>query len=128
MNPIDAKTGKPLKCKTCGSFRHFNRDCSYNKNKTNNFSRKKGKVYLVNIDTSDEEDALLAQFDKAESDEGEQQDYKDEETIEKVLFTTNKEELSKFTVESINCAALDSCCTSSVSGEKMDGNLPVVGT
>ena len=118
MNPIDAKTGKPLKCKTCGSFRHFNRDCSYNKNKTNNFSRKKGKVYLVNIDNSDEEDALLAQFDKAESDEGEQQDYKDEETIEKVFFTTNKEELSKFTAESINCAALDSCCTSSVSGEK----------
>ena len=118
MNPIDAKTGKPLKCKTCGSFRHFNRDCSYNKNKNTNFQRKKGKVYLVNVDNSDEEDALLAQFDKQDSDEGEQQDYKDEDTIEKVFFTTNKDELSKFTAESINCAALDSCCTSSVSGEK----------
>ncbi len=26
--------------------------------------------------------------------------------------------MSKFTAESINCAALDSCCTSSVSGKK----------
>ena len=117
MNPSDPRTGKPLKCKTCGSFRHFNRDCSYNKDSnTSNFQRKKGKVYLVNIEDSDEEEALLSQFDKAvsEGEEGESE----QDQVEKVFFTTNKEELSKFTAESINCAALDSCCTSSVSGQK----------
>ncbi len=46
------------------------------------------------------------------------QDKTDQDQTEKVFFTTNKEELSKFTAESINCAALDSCCTSSVSGHK----------
>ena len=123
MNPIDRITGKPLKCKTCGSFRHFNRDCPYNKfqSKDNsNFNRKKGKVYLVNVENSDEEDALLSQFDKVTSDaeSEEEKEGGEKDQTEKVFFTTDKEELSKFTAESINCAALDSCCTSSVSGQK----------
>ena len=120
-NPINPATGKPLKCKTCGSFKHFMRDCSYKSNNTNNgnnYNRKKGKVYLVNIQDSDEEEALLAQFDKSPSEVDTDKDDQDEDKIEKVFFTTNQEELSKFTSESINCAALDSCCTSSVSGEK----------
>ena len=35
-----------------------------------------------------------------------------------VLFTSDKEELSRFTSESLNCAAWDTCCTSTVAGEK----------
>ena len=120
MNPLNPATGKPLKCKTCGSFRHFNRDCSYNQATTgkgsNNYNRKKGRVYLVNIQDSDEEEALLAQFEHNDGDAD--KDDQEETKLEKVFFTTNQEELSKFTSESINCAALDSCCTSSVSGEK----------
>ena len=122
MNPLNPATGKPLKCKTCGSFKHFMRDCQYkgnsNNNNSNNFNRKKGKVYLVNIQDSDEEEALLAQFEQNTNESDTDKDEQEEEKIEKVFFTTNQEELSKFTAESINCAALDSCCTSSVSGEK----------
>ena len=71
MNPTNPVTGKPLKCKSCGSFRHLNRDCTYNKGINNNFNRKKGRVYLVNTQDSDEEEALLSQFEKVVS-EGEE--------------------------------------------------------
>ena len=42
----------------------------------------------------------------------------DEEEREKVYFTTNQKELSKFTAESLNSAALDTCCTKSLAGQK----------
>ena len=39
------------------------------------------------------------------------------ESLEKfVMFTDNSTEMSKFTSEALNCAALDTCCTSSVAG------------
>ena len=42
----------------------------------------------------------------------------DFEVIEKaVLFTEDSNELSEFTREALNCAALDTCCSSSVSGK-----------
>ena len=124
MNPIDPITGKAYKCKTCGSFRHFNRECPYNKNSNNNntgnSNRKRGKVFVVQTQNSDEEEALMSQFERVASAQEEEQEKesKEEDQVEKVFFTTNKEELSKFTAESINCAALDSCCTSSVAGQK----------
>ena len=124
MNPIDPITRKPYKCKTCGSFRHFNRDCPYNKNSNNNnggaqnSSKRRGKIFMIQTQNSDEEDALLSQFEKGEYGAEENKEDKEEDKVEKVLFTSNKEELSKFTAESINCAALDSCCTSSVAGHK----------
>ena len=119
MNPINPTTGKPFKCNRCGSFRHFARECTYKNgaSNSNNQNRKKGKIYLIQTNNSDEEEALLAQFEKTEIKE-ENSEEKVENQVEKVFFTTNKEELSKFTAESINCAALDSCCTSSVSGDK----------
>lgn len=41
---------------------------------------------------------------------------------EKYIFLTeNKEEMSQFTCEALNCAALDTCCTSSVAGERWLG-------
>ena len=118
VNPSDPITGKPLKCKSCGSFRHFNRDCPYNKGTMNNSYKKKGRIYLVNTQDSDEEEALLSQFEKVDVKDEEEKEDSDEDRVEKVFFTTNKAELSKFTAESINCAALDSCCTASVAGEK----------
>ena len=33
-----------------------------------------------------------------------------------VLFTTDRRELNQFTQEALKCAALDSCCSSSVVG------------
>ena len=73
---------------------------------------------MIQTQNSDEEEALLAHFDRGQSETDEVKDEQDEDQVEKVLFTSNKEELSKFTAESINCAALDSCCTSSVTGRK----------
>ena len=35
-----------------------------------------------------------------------------------ILFTDDKSELSQFTQEALNCAALDTCCSSSVVGEE----------
>lgn len=35
-----------------------------------------------------------------------------------VYLTENKEEMSQFTCEALNCAALDTCCTSSVVGKR----------
>ena len=41
-----------------------------------------------------------------------------EEVVEKpVLFTEDTVELSRFTREALNCAALDTCCSSTVSGK-----------
>ncbi len=122
MNPIDPLTGKPFKCKSCGCYRHFNRDCPYSKNNNNNSGggayKKRGKIFMIQTQDSDEEAALLAQFEKAEAGPEDGKEDSEEDKVEKVLFTSNKEELSKFTAESINCAALDSCCTSSVAGHK----------
>ena len=39
-------------------------------------------------------------------------------TMHSVHLTTNKVELSKFTSETINCAAMDTCCTANVAGKK----------
>ena len=39
-------------------------------------------------------------------------------TMHSVHLTTNKIELSKFTSETINCAAMDTCCTANVAGKK----------
>ena len=51
--------------------------------------------------------------------EGDSDEYEDaQDNVQKVLFTNDKAELSRFTAESLCSAALDTCCTSSVSGEK----------
>ena len=128
VNQINPATGKPLKCKYCGSYRHFQRDCpDYKKaqnsgnntqNSANSTNRKKGKVFLIQTQNSDEEDALLSQFENIIPEPEDENDDNQPDQLEKVLFTTNKEELSRFTAESINCAALDSCCTASVAGKK----------
>ena len=35
-----------------------------------------------------------------------------------ILFTDDRAELSQFTQEALNCAALDTCCSSTVSGKE----------
>ena len=43
----------------------------------------------------------------------------DEHTVDDIiLFTDDKAELSQFTQEALNCAALDTCCSSTVSGKE----------
>ena len=103
--PINAKgpDGKLLTCKACGSYRHLVKDCpdSYEK-------RSSGAYYVEDGNESSDSCNFTEDISADE----------DFEIERFVLFTSDKEELSKFTSESINCAALDTCCTSTVAGEK----------
>ena len=99
VNP-KGKDGNLMTCNACGSYRHLIRDCSH-KFENKGVHAVEDFVELnesINITTDVEED----QFE-----------------IERfILFTSDKRELSQFTAEAINCAALDTCCTSTVAGEK----------
>ena len=108
FNPKD-KMGRRVKCRECGSYRHLQKQCPY-------FKKRKGdqQAYVVGGDDDESDPGSITE---GESDEYEDApDYVPER--EKVFFTNNKAELSRFTAESLCSAALDTCCTSSVSGEK----------
>lgn len=103
--PINQKgpDGKLMTCKACGSFRHLVKDCP------DSYERKKYGTYLVEEDNEDTDSCNLTE-DLTDDEEYEIERF--------VLFTSDREELSRFTSEAINCAALDTCCTSTVAGEK----------
>ena len=88
QNP-KGRDGKVLTCLACGSFLHLIKDCP-------------DKVESVHV--------------AEESAEGNDDVFENLEKL--VLFTDNSSEMSRFTAETINSAALDTCCTSSVAGEK----------
>lgn len=99
--PVNPKgsDGKTLTCRACGSFRHMVKECqhSYENN-----------AFVVE-EEGDEGSVCMA--------EGLiQDDYPEIERF--VLFTSDREEINRFTSEAINSAALDTCCTSTVAGEK----------
>lgn len=97
VNP-KGKDGETMVCIACGSFRHLLGECPYSYEKLN------GQAFYVEDDS---ECCNVAQ------------ELESEYEIERfVLFTSDKEELSRFTSEALNCAALDTCCTSTVAGEK----------
>ncbi len=104
QNPI-GPDGKPLKCKGCKATTHFLKDCpdSYERK-----PRKFQAAYMVNEQTKEEEKVLIEVISETES----------EDDTEDVYCTDNLEDLSKFTSEALNKAALDTCCTSSLAGEK----------
>ena len=102
--------GLVLRCRTCGAHNHFQRECPFAKKdekvKTfQKFKGKNGKVYMCQLDSSDEESCS-----KDESDE--------ELYYTAVMYTTDRKDLSRFTAEAINCGALDSCCTCTCAGKK----------
>ena len=101
--PINAKgpDGKMMTCRACGSFRHLIKQCP------DSYEKKKFGTYHV----EDDEDSSCNLTESLSEEE-------DFEIERFVLFTSDREELSRFTSESINCAALDTCCTSTVAGEK----------
>ena len=105
VNPKNAQ-GKIMRCSSCGSFRHLVKECphSYEKMTRKKTSHKK-QVYV--LENNSEQEELV----ESESDS-------EYEVDRYCLFTTSNEELSQFTSESLNCAALDTCCTSTVAGEK----------
>ena len=106
MNP-KGQDGKVIVCRACGSFRHLLKDCQHSYEKLN------GEAHVVQ-DNYDNNESCNVTEDYIVSEP--------EFEIERfVLFTSDKEELSRFTSEALNCAALDTCCTSTVAGEKWLG-------
>ena len=87
INP-KGKDGQPMLCKSCGSFRHFVEKCP-----DSHENKGTGNIFLT-------------------------EDVEDNSEVERyVLFTSDREEISKFTSEAINSAALDTCCTTTVAGK-----------
>ena len=87
-NPV-GKDGKILTCKICASTMHFVRECPH-KNENVNCTE--------SVNETQEEFVLISN--------------------EQMKIDPDSKEMSRFTAEALNCAALDTCCTSSVAGEK----------
>ena len=94
VNP-NGSDGKVMLCRSCGSYRHLIANCpdSYENQK------KRGTAFVTEEITSEESENEPDDIDRF------------------VLFTSDSDELSRFTSEAINAAALDTCCTTSVAGE-----------
>ena len=87
VNPL-GKDGKTMLCKSCGSFRHFVGECPHS-------HEQKNGVYVTE-EVTGAPDIEVDRF---------------------ILYTAGSEELSRFTAEAINSAALDTACTTTVAGE-----------
>ena len=87
-------------CRTCHSTYHYQSDCEVYKAKLN-----KGKT---------DEEVNITEEIRAPSEIAEDSD----EELDFALATYLESELSEFTREAKNCAALDTCCTSSVTGKQ----------
>ena len=112
QNPL-GPDGTPMKCLSCKAITHLIKDCpdSYEKNK-NKSNKKYQTVWMVN-DQTQEEEKVLVQLTDTESEQ------ESEEGVYCTVFCADEnEELSRFTAETLNMAALDTCCSSSVAGEK----------
>ena len=102
--------GKPLRCLCCKANTHLIENCP---DKLENKKDKKYKeVYMTNKET-DQDEKFLIEISNSES---EKED--NGEAFCSVYCSESKEELSSFTAEALNKAALDTCCTSSICGEK----------
>ena len=108
-NAVDS-FGNVLKCRECGAFNHLVKDCpSKQQQKPKTFYKYKQKngrqVYMCERDSTDEDSTHEGESDH-------------EIYYTAIMYTTDKKELSRFTAEALNCAALDTCCTSTVAGKK----------
>ena len=90
INPLGAD-GQPLTCKSCGSYRHFVRDCPESWERLNSVCISSQDVRAQERNCGVESVVLFTGFDKSE--------------------------IAKFGVEAGSCAVLDSACSSSVCGK-----------
>ena len=104
LNPI-GNDGKLLRCKGCGSYRHFLDACPESWNM--NMNRAANRVRFMK-DHEYEEDSY---FHSEDSDGEYYPNY--------VMITENDQlELTTFSVEAQNCAVLDTACGSTVCGQQ----------
>ena len=103
-NPKD-KHGRILKCRICWSIKHLQMNCPH-RHKYDNTQPRRKQAFVIEGEDVDEDDFLNIDEESTEPSE------------KAIFFTTNKEEISKFTAEALNSCALDTCCTASVAGSK----------
>ncbi len=117
-NPKNAK-GQILQCRNCLSMRHLQAQCPYNSMLKQNkqYPNRFRQAFVIEGQNSDTEDDIpehiLRELEQTELSEKEKS-----ENTEHIFFTQDRNELSKFTAEALNAAALDTCCSSSVTGMK----------
>ncbi len=115
INPKNAM-GQILQCRNCLSMRHLQAQCPYNpKNQfANRNQRPNRQAFVIEGENSGTEDDIPEHILK----EIEAERDPDSENQKHIFFTTDENELSKFTAEALNASALDTCCSSSVTGMK----------
>ena len=102
--------GRPLRCSCCKANTHLIANCP--DAMENRKDKRYKEVYITNKETDKDEKVLLEiSASESEQEEG-------GEAFCSVYCSDNKEDLSSFTAEALNKAALDTCCTSSICGEK----------
>ncbi len=103
INP-SGSDGRPLLCKSCGSFRHLLADCP------DSYENMPAKVNVA------EDDEFTYAFEQNFSMDDE---YRSTEMgSENVVLFANEAYLSQLSVEARNCAVLDSGCSSTVCGKQ----------
>ncbi len=115
INPKNAM-GQILQCRNCLSMRHLQAECPYNpKNQNANRNQRVNRqAFVIEGENSGAEDDIPEHILK----EIEAERDPDNNTEKHIFFTTDENELSKFTAEALNASALDTCCSSSVTGMK----------
>ena len=125
VNPPDV-TGKPMLCKSCGSYRHFLKDCpdSWEHRKpthVNFVDEQAHESYMY----QPEQPGQYYEYEQEYYQEGLPQDqYYDEQSVAQdteepylTLFTGHDQShMSNFVAEAQNCAVLDTACGSTVCG------------
>lgn len=112
------KHGRHLKCRNCGAWNHFEQNCpSLSSNRDANSKSKQSKV--TKYKSQNGKAVYLTEFQSDSSGEENQEQGNDsEEVFTVIMYTTDRKDLNRFTYEALNCAALDTCCTSTVAGDK----------
>ena len=112
-NPLGSD-GKPLKCMSCKAITHMIKDCpdTYEKHLLSRSNKRYQTAYVVNEETEKEEKVLIPISDSDSDQEREGAVYCS------VYCSDNLDDLSNFTAEALNKAALDTACTASIAGEK----------
>ncbi len=111
-NPLGAD-GKVMKCHICNSNMHLIKQCPHAYENIKKVGKMKKYKSVMIVTEAGEEKEILQELSDPETDKTET-----ENVHCTVLCSDNKEEMSNFTAEALNMAALDTCCTSSVAGEK----------
>ena len=106
LNPKN-RFGKTLTCSICNSYRHLRKECPHKDPKEKKTSYKKGKGKTAFV------------IDEHEDSSSSSDELEEVHTVERIVLLTHKsKELTKFTKEAVNAAALDTCCSSNVAGSK----------